>query len=51
MPPMTMAFRVKDASMLEALQVGDKVRFKADKLQGAFTVTEIRPAKQALTLP
>ena len=45
MPPMTMVFRVKEASMLDSLKVGDKVRFKADKVQGAYTVTEIAPAK------
>jgi Cu(I)/Ag(I) efflux system protein CusF len=45
MPPMTMVFRVKEASMLDSLKVGDKVRFKADKVQGAYTVTEIEPAK------
>ena len=45
MAPMTMVFRVKDPAMLEKLKEGDKVRFKADKVQGAFTVTELAPAK------
>jgi Cu(I)/Ag(I) efflux system protein CusF len=42
MPPMTMVFRVKDAQMLDTLAVGDKVRFDADKIAGAYTVTAIR---------
>lgn len=45
MPPMTMVFQVKDAAMLEKVQAGDKVRFKAEKVDGAFTVTAIEPAK------
>ena len=45
MPPMTMVFRVKDASMLERVKPGDKVRFKAEKVQGAYTVTELAAAK------
>ena len=44
MSPMTMVFRVKEASMLERLKEGDKIRFKAEKIQGAITVTEIQPA-------
>ena len=44
MPPMTMVFRVKDAAMLEQVKAGDKVRFKAEKIQGAYTVTEVAPA-------
>jgi len=42
MPPMTMVFRVKDAAMLDGLNVGDRVRFDADKVGGAYTVTAIR---------
>lgn len=41
MPPMTMVFRVKDPAMLERLKVGDKIRFAADQVNGAFTVTRI----------
>jgi Cu/Ag efflux protein CusF len=44
MTGMTMVFRVKDPAMLDAVKVGDKVRFKADKVQGAITITEIKPA-------
>lgn len=45
MPPMTMVFRVSDTAMLDKVKVGDKVRFRADKVDGAFTVTTLEPAK------
>lgn len=45
MPPMTMVYRVKDAAMLDQLKPGDKVRFDAEKLGGAFTVTKIEKAQ------
>lgn len=45
MPPMTMEFAVKDARMLEMLQPGDKVRFRAANEGGKFTVTEMEPAR------
>lgn len=41
MPPMTMVFRVQDAGMLDAVKVGDKVKFDADKVGGQYTVTRI----------
>ncbi|HEY0061437.1 MAG TPA: copper-binding protein [Telluria sp.] len=45
MPPMTMVFRVKDKEMLGKLAAGDKVRFSAEKIEGALTVTAIESAK------
>lgn len=42
MPPMTMVFQVRDPASLAGLAVGDKVRFTADKLQGAYTVLQIQ---------
>ncbi len=45
MPPMTMVFRAKDPKMLDNVKAGDKVRVKVDKIQGAYTVTEIEPAR------
>ncbi len=42
MPAMTMVFVVKDKAMLDKLQIGDKVRFKAINDSGKFTVTEIQ---------
>ncbi|HZL92759.1 MAG TPA: copper-binding protein [Vicinamibacterales bacterium] len=45
MPAMTMVFQVKDPAMLEQVKAGDKVKFEAQKLGGAFTVTVIEKAK------
>ncbi len=45
MPPMTMVFQVKDAAMLEQVKSGDKVKFSAEKLGGAYTVTRIEAVK------
>jgi Cu(I)/Ag(I) efflux system periplasmic protein CusF len=45
MPPMTMVFGVRDKAMLDKLQPGDKIRFKAVKEDGKFTVTEIEASK------
>ena len=45
MPPMTMVFQVTDPAMLDQLKVGDKIRFQADKVDGAYTVTRVEPAK------
>nr|WP_297750266.1 copper-binding protein [Hydrogenophaga sp.] len=44
MPPMTMVFQVSDPAMLSAVKVGDKVRFRAEKIDGVYTVTRIEPA-------
>ena len=41
MPGMTMVFRVKDATMLDQVKEGDKIKFTADKIGGQFTVTGI----------
>lgn len=45
MPAMTMVFQVKDPAMLEQVKEGDKVKFTAEKIGGAFTVTGIEKAK------
>jgi Cu(I)/Ag(I) efflux system protein CusF len=45
MPAMTMVFQVKDKSVLDKLQPGDKVKFKATNEAGKFTVTEIEKSK------
>ena len=44
MPPMTMVFRVRDPAMLDAVAIGDKVRFDAQKIDGQYTVTTISKA-------
>jgi Cu(I)/Ag(I) efflux system periplasmic protein CusF len=45
MPPMTMVFRAQDAAMLDAVKVGDKVKFDADKVGGQYTVVKLAPTK------
>lgn len=45
MPAMTMVFQVRDPAMLEQVKAGDSVRFEAQKVGGAFTITAIEPAK------
>ena len=45
MPAMTMVFQVKDAAMLDTIQAGDKVKFKVEKLLGAYVVTELQLTK------
>ena len=42
MPPMTMVFRVRDAKMLDGLAEGTKVRFAAEKIDGQYTVTDLK---------
>jgi Cu(I)/Ag(I) efflux system protein CusF len=41
LPPMTMAFRVRDPRLLEALVAGDQVRFVAERVGGQYTITAI----------
>lgn len=41
MPPMTMVFRVQDPALLEGLQPGDRVRFEAQRIDGAYTVIRL----------
>lgn len=44
MAPMTMVLRVQDAAMLDAVQVGDKVQFAAERLNGAITIIQMQKA-------
>lgn len=45
MDAMTMVFRVQDPAMLTGVNVGDKVTFEADRVNGQLTVTKIEKAK------
>jgi Cu/Ag efflux protein CusF len=45
MPPMTMAFPVKDAKQLATLKEGDKVRFALEQSGDDLVVTRIEAAK------
>jgi Cu(I)/Ag(I) efflux system protein CusF len=46
MPGMTMVFVVKDKSMLDKVQAGEKVRFMVAYEGGKMTVTDIQSANQ-----
>ena len=45
MPAMTMVFQVADPALLGKVKAGDKVKFRADKVNGTFTVMEIDAVK------
>lgn len=43
MGAMTMVFRAKDPAILTAVKAGDKVKFAAEKIDGAITIVKIEP--------
>jgi Cu(I)/Ag(I) efflux system periplasmic protein CusF len=45
MPAMMMVFTVADPKLLDGLKQGDKVRFTADKKNGAYVVTVLELVK------
>lgn len=45
MPGMTMVFKVADPKLLDSIKQGDKVKFSAENINGALTVTAIEVAK------
>jgi Cu(I)/Ag(I) efflux system periplasmic protein CusF len=44
MPGMTMVFKVNPPALLSGLKVGDTVKFRAEQIDGAYTVTAIQAA-------
>jgi Cu/Ag efflux protein CusF len=42
MPAMTMEFHVKDKSLIDSLQIGDKVDFTVEARQGTEVISEIK---------
>jgi Cu/Ag efflux protein CusF len=42
MPGMTMVFKAKSPELLQGLQVGDTVKFRAEEIDGVYTVTAIQ---------
>ena len=42
---MTMAYRVKDPTMLKQVKVGDKVQFEVESADNGYTVTKIQKSK------
>jgi Cu/Ag efflux protein CusF len=45
MPPMTMAYKVKDAAWLGKLQAGQQIRFEVDPADGGMTLNKIELVK------
>ncbi len=45
MPAMSMVFVAGDRAMLDQVKVGDKIRFRAEKIGSQYTVTKIEPAQ------
>jgi len=45
MPAMTMAFKVKDASWLDKVKDGQKIRFASENINGAMTVVRLEVQK------
>jgi Cu/Ag efflux protein CusF len=43
--PMTMVFRVKDISWLDRMRVDGRIRFVADSIGGALTITRFEAAE------
>ena len=41
MPPMTMAFKAKDADMLKRVHEGDKVKVRVENVNGAMTIVKM----------
>ena len=41
MSGMTMVFKVKDPAMLDQVKAGDQIRFRAERVDGALTVTRL----------
>lgn len=45
MPGMTMVFRVKDPAMLDQVKEGGKIKFVAERMNGALTITQMEAEK------
>ena len=45
MPAMTMVFQVNDPALLERIKTGDKIKFDAERVGGAYVVTRIEAAE------
>lgn len=45
MPGMTMAFQVKDATWLDQMKAGDKIRFMPETVNGTLTIVRLELAK------
>ncbi|NNG21567.1 copper-binding protein [Telluria aromaticivorans] len=45
MAAMSMVFRAKEPAMLDQVKVGDKVKFAADRVNGAITIVQLQAAQ------
>jgi len=45
MPAMTMVFKTADPKMLQTLKEGDKIRFSAERVNGAITLTRVEDSR------
>lgn len=45
MPGMTMVFKARNPMLLDGLKPGDKIKFTADNVNGALTVTSVQLVK------
>jgi Cu(I)/Ag(I) efflux system periplasmic protein CusF len=45
MPSMTMVFQVRDEKLFDKLVAGEKIKFTAEQLQGAYVVTGVEKAE------
>lgn len=45
MPAMTMVFKAGKPELLAGLKAGDRIRFRAETIAGAITVTDIQPVR------
>ncbi|MGE0797692.1 MAG: copper-binding protein [Lautropia sp.] len=43
MPGMTMVFEVHQPASIDGLKVGDRVRFRAESIDGGYAITRIEP--------
>ena len=41
MPPMTMAFKAKDAAMVKQVKEGDKVKVRVEEVNGTLTIVKL----------
>jgi len=41
MPPMTMAYKAKDATMVNRANEGEKIKFRLENLNGIYTITKL----------
>ena len=44
MPGMTMLFRLQEKVEIDQLKPGDKVMFHVEKIEGAYTITDLQAA-------